>query len=702
MNNGNVLNNEIELLAPAGSMKQALMCIESGCNAVYGGLKKWNARMNAQNFSIEEYKKITFYCHQKNVKFYMTLNTLFKDTELKEVIDLFSDKDFILPDAVIAADVGLITTISKLFPTIDIHASTQFGTTSIDDINFLKKFNVKRVILARELTLDEIKKIRSQSDIQLEVFVYGSQCICFSGQCLWGGLTQERSGNRGRCPATCRDFYESNKISGQLLYPQDIDASRMIYQLKEAGIDSIKIEGRFRDSKQIAITVNSFRKAIDCSNSDTNIFDKNNKYVGYLGNNLPVHGLLNLINPRIPVSSIRDMEYGPHDLLTEVNSYNRNNVRYGDTNNSGKCNKKYIKTIYSEPLCNTNDGVVMNLIFTDNILEKINITNNIGVEKSFLLDNNDLRTITVSDVVSSIMSKISFKLMEITSNRPELSKIECDVDEVLRTVYQINHYFEIIPRPIISDIDVPKRDDILQINKSDILCNLKKKGFHNFIFNILSINELKKAILCEDEQDNIIYRISFLDFNNKEDVIIEYLKGRSIMIGKWSQLLLTETSDFKEVYADYTLNAWNHEALSILADYGVKKYIAHPETTLEYNIELTRNSGIDAMAIYISRIPIGYTRACFGELGICDKNCGHTEFSLKNITKKYFISVFCNNELGFRVLTTSFINVAFRKICRFQRIFDFSFLSEEEMQSVLIGQISNSRRFVSIYGRELL
>lgn len=203
----------MEILAPAGSIEQGYSAIEAGCDAIYGGLKIGNARQRAKNFTLNEYSQILNYCKSKNVKFYLTLNTLLRSDELTEILDLL--KSIELPDAVIVADIGLIHALLAAFPSLPIHASTQFGTSSLNDVLFLESIGVTRAVLSRELTLDEIKHIKENSHIELEVFVFGTQCALFSGQCLWGGLICESSGNRGKCNGMCRDFYKCNNLIGQ-------------------------------------------------------------------------------------------------------------------------------------------------------------------------------------------------------------------------------------------------------------------------------------------------------------------------------------------------------------------------------------------------------------------------------------------------------------------------------------------------------
>lgn len=179
----------MEILALTGSIEQGYPAIEAGCDAIYGGLKIGNARRRAKNFTLNEYSQILNYCKSKNVKFYLTLNTLLRSDELTEILDIF--KSIELPDAVIVADIGWIHAFLETFPSLPIHASMQFGTSSLNDVLFLESIGVTRAVLNRELTFDEIKYIKENSHIELEIFVFGTQCALFSGQCLWSGLICE-------------------------------------------------------------------------------------------------------------------------------------------------------------------------------------------------------------------------------------------------------------------------------------------------------------------------------------------------------------------------------------------------------------------------------------------------------------------------------------------------------------------------------
>ena len=560
---------------------------------------------------------------------------------------------------------------------------------------------MKRIILARELTLSEISEIRSETDMEIEVFGYGSQCLCFSGQCLWGGLTQERSGNRGRCPATCRDFYICNEKSGQLLYPQDIAVSRMVKSLASAGINSIKIEGRFRNSKQIADVVSAFRKAID----DDMSFQKEDEdkiYKGYIGDKVPVEDMLGTLNSRTKLFDNKALKYGRNDFLAVTQTSGTVTVKNGDIIDVGLLDKKYIKTIFSNPLSEYNDGAVMNLIFEDGVLERVDCIDNVGNQFSYLMNENNLQSTTVSTIAATVFENTCFKIIELTSNEPEYAEVYCDNDRLLKIIEKLNEIVKQVPKTRLCSIDLPNNKDIIQIANVESMQMLKSNGFHNFIFNITSVKELEKAIIMEDENDNIIYKIPLLDFNHKTKNLLTYLRGKRIMISRWSQLLLKDIYDFKEIYADYTLNVWNSEAVSVLARFGVIMFIAHPEMSLSENVLLTKKNSVSLAAIYAGRIPIGFTRACFGEIGLCNKKCGNTDFEIENVTKKYKIKILCNNDMGYRTITTSVINVAYKKVKNCQQIFDLSYMTDKEMQLIISEGINDKLLVSPIYERSVL
>lgn len=256
-----------EILAPAGSVEGMRAAVAAGCDAVYMGGSRFGARAYAGNPEEDEMLEALAYCHLHGVKLYMTVNTLLKNREIEEV--LFS---FLRPyyeaglDAVIVQDMGVLRFISKHFPELPVHASTQMSLTMGQGAEELKKYHVTRMVPARELGMEELFQMRRDTELELEVFVHGALCYCYSGQCLFSSMLGGRSGNRGRCAQPCRMPYQSldgKKRAPFLLSPKELCNLAFLPELIEAGIDSFKIEGRMKRPEYTAFVTSVYRKYVD-------------------------------------------------------------------------------------------------------------------------------------------------------------------------------------------------------------------------------------------------------------------------------------------------------------------------------------------------------------------------------------------------------------------------------------------------------
>lgn len=269
------LNNmdKIELLAPAGDWEAFLAAVENGADAVYLGGKLFNARQFASNFDIERLTEAIRYAHVRGVSIYLTMNTLMSDDELLEGIRFLKEAYLAGIDGVIVQDLGFARIAKELLPDISIHGSTQMTIYNSDGVEVLKNIGFERVVLARELSLDEIKEITDNTTTEIEVFVHGALCISYSGQCLMSSIIGGRSGNRGKCAQPCRLPFELvDKTSGKnvsrdrgayLLSPKDLCSVQILNKLKEAGVKSLKIEGRMKGPEYVAIVTRTYRKYLD-------------------------------------------------------------------------------------------------------------------------------------------------------------------------------------------------------------------------------------------------------------------------------------------------------------------------------------------------------------------------------------------------------------------------------------------------------
>lgn len=266
-----------EILAPAGSMESLKAAVAAGCDAVYIGGSRFGARAYAQNPQEQDMLEAIRFCHLHGVKIYMTVNTLLKERELTG--ELY---EYLLPyyqeglDAVIVQDVGVMRCIHRLFPDLEQHASTQMTLTMGKSVKWLEEYGVSRIVPARELTLQELEQMRRDTDVELEVFVHGALCYCYSGQCLFSSMLGGRSGNRGRCAQPCRKSYQilsemnnsaerrdKQNLEGYLLSLRENCNLKYVGELIKAGIDSFKIEGRMKRPEYTALTTAIYRKYVD-------------------------------------------------------------------------------------------------------------------------------------------------------------------------------------------------------------------------------------------------------------------------------------------------------------------------------------------------------------------------------------------------------------------------------------------------------
>lgn len=257
----------MELLAPAGNYEALIGAVNAGCDAVYLGGTKYGARAYAENFSDEEIIRGISYAHLFGVKVYLTVNTLIKESEFEDTLSYISRFYESGLDACIVQDLGLISVFHEHFPDMELHISTQAFATDINSVRLYKSLGASRVVLARELSLQEIKYIKENEEIELETFIHGAMCYSYSGQCLLSSCLGKRSGNRGRCAGPCRLPYTINKSKEEetafFLSMKDQCTLMMIPKLIEAGIDSLKIEGRMKKPEYTAFVTGIYRKYIN-------------------------------------------------------------------------------------------------------------------------------------------------------------------------------------------------------------------------------------------------------------------------------------------------------------------------------------------------------------------------------------------------------------------------------------------------------
>ncbi len=257
-------NKDFELLAPAGSLEIFKGVIESGADAVYVGGSMFGARAYANNFTEEELLEAIDFAHLRGVKVYLTVNTLIKNSEFSKLYDYLLVYYKRGLDAVIVQDIGVVKAIHEYFPSLEIHTSTQMTVTGADGVRFLSQFGVTRVVMAREVSLAEMKRIHEETGMELEAFVHGALCYSYSGQCLFSSILGGRSGNRGRCAQPCRLPYTvEGKKDEYILSLKDMCGIKALDKLHDAGVYSLKIEGRMKQLEYACGVVKYYRSYID-------------------------------------------------------------------------------------------------------------------------------------------------------------------------------------------------------------------------------------------------------------------------------------------------------------------------------------------------------------------------------------------------------------------------------------------------------
>ena len=263
------VNGKPELLAPAGSIECGLAAFDAGADAVYAGLSHFNARERGENLTTADLSRLISYARKHGRKVYVTMNTLIKDSELPEAGKMLAELAALRPDAVLVQDLGLVRTIREFFPVLDIHASTQMGVHNSAGANMAQALGIKRVILERQVSFEEIAEIRRKTSVELEAFVHGALCCSRSGACLLSSWMGGWSGNRGKCKQPCRRRYHSDQGNGFFFSTADLYSLDAIPALKKLGVDSLKIEGRLRRADYVSRVVSAYRMVLDTSDDNS-------------------------------------------------------------------------------------------------------------------------------------------------------------------------------------------------------------------------------------------------------------------------------------------------------------------------------------------------------------------------------------------------------------------------------------------------
>ena len=573
---------KVELLAPAGNMDNLMAAVEAGCDAVYLGGKSFGARAFSKNFSDEEIIKAINYCHLYGVKVYVTVNTIIYESEVEEFLEYidFLHKNNV--DAILIQDLGMLDLVRKTYPNLEIHSSTQMHIHNLDGTLMMQKLGVKRVVLARETSIDEVRNIKKNSNIELEVFVHGALCISYSGQCLMSSLIGGRSGNRGECAGSCRlkyDVISDNKRINKGEYPlstRDLNTLEYVGDLIESGVSSLKIEGRMKSKEYVYMVVKLYRMAIDSyyetgkvsiNNEDLiklkKIFNRN--YTKGFLFNTKNNDLINDYRPNhqgVEIGKIIDYKnnYAYIKLIDTVSIgsglrvIGKNDV--GINVNEFYKNKKLVKEAYK--------GDIISI----KVKDKVNINDKVVITLDSKLNKE------IDDIIKSNLRKvdIDLKLEALVGNKLKL--------EVSDNNNNIVIYGNIIEKSI--NKPTTKEEIISKLEKiSDSVYKYNKLELNidnNIFIPLKEINNIKREMIDKLNEKRLYkidykkekYNISVPDFkkeellsiytNNINELDKEYLVGE---IGAFNKL--------KNICTDFSFNVVNSYTVAFLHSLGAKR-----------------------------------------------------------------------------------------------------------------------------------
>lgn len=621
---------KVELLAPAGNMENLKYAVMAGCDAVYLGLKKFGARAFSSNFSDNEFIEAVNYCHLYGVKVYVTLNTIIYDYEVE---DFLKTVDFIHKnnvDAVLIQDLGMLDLVRKTYPNLEVHASTQMHIHNLDGVKVLEKLGIKRAVLARETSIDTIKYIKENSNIELEVFVHGALCVSYSGECLMSKFIGGRSGNRGECAGACRLSYDvvdcNNNILNKNKYPistKDLNTIYYIDKLIESGVASLKIEGRMKSKEYVYMVVKLYRDTIDNYYKTGKVIVNENDLLKLkkIFNREYTKGFLFNINNNELINSYRPNHMGVNvgKVLNYKNGYatilltdhvsigsglrvlSKNNKDVGILVNEFYKNNKLVKDAYSSDIISIK---VHDKVFKDDIVV---ITNDKSISNSIedYIKNNKRKvlisgkvscklgiiTLEVSDGINKVVvsSNNVFKSINKSTTKEDIS---VKLNKLVNTVYKFDSL------DIDIDIDSNLFIPLKEINglKNDMVMLLNDKRLYkiNYVKSkyYIDLPDFKKEELITCYTNNINnldkkYDIVYTDENCLPRVIDKYENYNNVMIGE-----LGGFNKCSNVTTDVSFNVVNSYAAAFLHSMGASCVTLSYEMT-DTDIENLVNSYIN-------------------------------------------------------------------------------------------------------------
>ena len=622
----------MKIVAPAGNMERFYSAISATADEIYLGLKGFGARRNAENFTVEELKQAIDYAHLRGSRIFLTLNTIMTNREIELLYPTLKDLYNYGLDAIIVQDLGYAEYLHKNFPSIEIHGSTQMTVANYYEINYLKELGFKRIVLPRELSFEEIKEIRKNTDMELEVFVSGSLCISFSGNCYMSSFIGGRSGNRGMCAQPCRKEYKTScGEKSYFLSPKDqLYGLDEIKKLQEIGVESIKVEGRMKDISYVYETVSYFRNLINGIDKEENtpkLFNRGYSKGYFYDNDKTImnrdysYNMGEKIGEVVGKSIRLDEDVVSGDGITFVSKDYKNlggtyinkiaykneklilnfpdGTKYIFRNYNKRLNDEISKKIKS-----TDKKLEINFDFTAKLDEKL-------ILKIYLEDENGNRILNLEEISETLTQKaqkraineedIKEKLTEIGDSEFTVKNIKIDIDE--------NIFIPLSELKNLKRNAVEKfREKILSYFRRDLDSELKENNQEYFKLEIEK-DEPKdleiRVIVSNEEQKNFLENIKN-EYNIKEIYYRTYDIAKQSMLGQHNldnklasnlyELLENKNSD---VMLNWNMNIVNSYTISVLEKIEkLESFIVSPEINFSKIRELGKTRLKKALLIY--------------------------------------------------------------------------------------------------------
>ena len=622
----------MKIVAPAGNMERFYSAISATADEIYLGLKGFGARRNAENFTVEELKKAIDYAHLRGSRIFLTLNTIMTNREIELLYPTLKDLYNYGLDAIIVQDIGYAEYLHKNFPSIEIHGSTQMTVANYYEINYLKELGFKRIVLPRELSFEEIKEIRKYTDMELEVFVSGSLCISFSGNCYMSSFIGGRSGNRGMCAQPCRKEYKTScGEKSYFLSPKDqLYGFDEIKKLQEIGVESIKVEGRMKDISYVYETVSYFRNLINGIDKEENtpkLFNRGYSKGYFYDNDKTImnrdysYNMGEKIGEVVGKSIRLDKDIVSGDGITFISKDYKN---LGGTyiNKIAYKNEKLIlnfpegtKYIFrnynkrlndeiSKKLKSSDKKLEINFDFTAKLNEKL-------ILKIYLEDENKNRILDLEEVSETLTQNaqkraiseedIKEKLTEIGDSEFTVKDIKIDIDE--------NIFIPLSELKNLKRNAVEKfREKILSYFRRDLDSELKENNQEYFKLEIEK-DEPKdleiRVIVSNEEQKNFLENIKD-EYNIKEIYYRTYDIAKQSMLGQHNldnklasnlyELLENKNS---AVMLNWNMNIVNSYTINVLEKIKkLESFIISPEINFSKIRELGKTRLKKALLVY--------------------------------------------------------------------------------------------------------